>query len=712
LTSTTTGNRTSHITYDTQGNIASIVTADGKILNYAYDSMNRIKTQTLPDSSMIGYKYDADGNMTVLTNPKRVNYGFDYTKVNLRKTMATILSGNYQYVYDKERNLKSLTFPSGKKIVNTYASGLLKTMTASEVITNFTYGCSSLLAGVTKGSDKVTYGYDGTLLISDTRSGLLNQFIGYSYNKEFQVTLLNYAGTSQPFIYDNDGLLINAGSFTINRNIQNGLPESISDGTFINTRTFSGYGELDRNSYSIKGNSKYSYDLTRDLTGRITQKSETIDGVTSTYAYVYDTNGRLTQIKRNNIPLETYTYDTNGNRLTENNTLRNVNRSYTFSTEDQILTAGSETYEFDADGYLTRKTSGANVFTYQYSSNGELLSATLPGGNFITYDHDPLGRRISKRINGNITEKYLWKDAITLLAIYDGNNNLIMRFTYADGRMPVSMTYNGNIYYLAYDQVGSLKTVTDTSGNTLKMIDYDSFGSIISETNQTMKIPFGFAGGLHDRETGIVRFGARDYAPDLGRWTAKDPIDFAGGDMNLYGYVANDPINFGDSMGLWGEDVHSGIGNSSYGTYTWAQQLGFSSQQATWIAEGNNGTDGGFAGFLPILGEQSRHFNQLNPWMNGYQDSRDYWAFLELMRAVKYYKKGNCRVAYSYLGRGLHSIQDKFAHRDWNTGMSGWGRHPDWYDIWSDPKNELARKLTENASINYIHLFQMLTGQK
>ncbi len=73
---------------------------------------------------------------------------------------------------------------------------------------------------------------------------------------------------------------------------------------------------------------------------------------------------------------------------------------------------------------------------------------------------------------------------------------------------------------------------------------YDSFGSIINDTNLTLRIPFGFGGGLHDRDTNLVRFGARDYDPALGRWTAKDPIDFAGGDLNLYGYVLSDPVNF------------------------------------------------------------------------------------------------------------------------------------------------------------------------
>jgi hypothetical protein len=45
-------------------------------------------------------------------------------------------------------------------------------------------------------------------------------------------------------------------------------------------------------------------------------------------------------------------------------------------------------------------------------------------------------------------------------------------------------------------------------------------------------------------------FGARDYDPQSGRWTAKDWIRFAGGDTNLHGYVANDPVNFFDPNGL------------------------------------------------------------------------------------------------------------------------------------------------------------------
>lgn len=155
--------------------------------------------------------------------------------------------------------------------------------------------------------------------------------------------------------------------------------------------------------------------------------------------------------------------------------------------------------------------------------------------------------------------------------MYDGSDNLIMRFNYADGRLPVSMLRGGSTYYMMHDQVGSLRLIVDVTGNITKKIDYDSFGNIINDTNLGFTIPFGFAGGLHDRDTGLVRFGARDFDPSIGRWTAKDPIDFAGGDVNLYGYVQNNPVNWVDPLGLrerkhWGQilEAASDIGADAF----------------------------------------------------------------------------------------------------------------------------------------------------
>ena len=80
--------------------------------------------------------------------------------------------------------------------------------------------------------------------------------------------------------------------------------------------------------------------------------------------------------------------------------------------------------------------------------------------------------------------------------------------------------------------------------------DYDEYGIIVSDTNPGFQ-PFAFAGGIYDQHTKLTRFGARDYDAFTGRWTAKDPIGFSGGDMNLYGYVSNNPVQMGDPAGLW-----------------------------------------------------------------------------------------------------------------------------------------------------------------
>jgi len=249
--------------------------------------------------------------------------------------------------------------------------------------------------------------------------------------------------------------------------------------------------------------------------------------------------------------VEEYRYNAVGTRIYEMNALRGISgRSMSYSAEDRLLTAGGATYQYDVDGYLTTKTQGGSLTTYAYSSRGESLHVVLPDSRVIEYVHDPLGRRIAKKISGSIIEKYLWQGLTRLLAVYDGSDNLLVRFEYADGRMPVAMTTGGATYYLAYDQVGSLRVVADSSGTVVKRIDYDSFGNIIGDTNTPLTVPFGFAGGLYDRDTGLVRFGFRDYDPDVGRWTAKDPIGFAGGDTNLYGYCLNDPLNFFDPHGL------------------------------------------------------------------------------------------------------------------------------------------------------------------
>jgi RHS repeat-associated protein len=225
-----------------------------------------------------------------------------------------------------------------------------------------------------------------------------------------------------------------------------------------------------------------------------------------------------------------------------------IQKGFATQTSDGIF---ANSYTYDTDGYLKSKTDQTGTTTYTYGTLGELKTVSLSNGTTISYAYNANNQRVSKSVNNQITEKYLWLNLTTLLAVYDGNNNLKQRFVYADSRTPVAYTDNSNnIYYLSYNHIGTLKAVTNTNGQILKQLEYDSFGNILSDTNPTLDIHIGFAGGLYDKDTQLTRFGHRDYDSYTGRWTAKDPIDFEGGDSNLYGYVLGDPINFVDPSGL------------------------------------------------------------------------------------------------------------------------------------------------------------------
>ena len=220
---------------------------------------------------------------------------------------------------------------------------------------------------------------------------------------------------------------------------------------------------------------------------------------------------------------------------------------------------------YDDDGYLEEKVTPDGSTTYSYGTLGELIQVVTPTQT-ITYKHNANNQRVSKEVNGTVTEKYLWADLTTLLATYDKDDNLVQRFEYANNRMPAAMTDgNGTKYYLHYDQVGTLRAVSDASHNIVKEITYDTYGNILSDSNEAFTVPFGFAGGLYDRDTKLTRFGYRDYDATTGKWTAKDPIGFSGGDSNLYGYVLGDPVGFFDPDGLINRS--GGHGRNRNGTY-------------------------------------------------------------------------------------------------------------------------------------------------
>ncbi len=179
------------------------------------------------------------------------------------------------------------------------------------------------------------------------------------------------------------------------------------------------------------------------------------------------------------------------------------------------------------------------------------MQVVLPGDITIDYIVDGNDRRIGKRVNGTLIQGFLYQDQLNPVAELDGAGEIVARFIYGSkGNVPDYMVKGTSTYRIISDHLGSPRLVIDTvNGDVVQRMDYDEFGDITNDSNPGFQ-PFGFAGGVYDQHTGLTRFGARDYDPQIGRWTAKDPIRFAGGDANLYGYVLNDPVNLIDPTGL------------------------------------------------------------------------------------------------------------------------------------------------------------------
>ena len=159
-------------------------------------------------------------------------------------------------------------------------------------------------------------------------------------------------------------------------------------------------------------------------------------------------------------------------------------------------------------------------------------------------------------MNGTLVQGFLYQSQLAPVAELDGSSQVVSRFVYATkANVPEYMLKGGLTYRLISDHLGSVRLVVNTAdGAIAQRLDYDEFGRVVQNTAPGFQ-PFGYAGGLLDSHTGLTRFGARDYDATTGRWTAKDPIEFNGGDANLYTFAANDPVSRIDPAGLWSVQI-------------------------------------------------------------------------------------------------------------------------------------------------------------
>jgi RHS repeat-associated protein len=338
------------------------------------------------------------------------------------------------------------------------------------------------------------------------------------------------------FGYDADDVLISAGGMTVTRSM-NALLTNTSVGSVADTFGYNAYGEVV--SHGVSGAS-YSATYTRDAAGRVDTKTETIGGTTLATHYTYNAAGHLWQVFENGAPAATreYAYTPNGNR-----------DGGIYDAQDRLLSYGGATYTYGKNGELATKSSGGILEkTYDYDAFGNLRSVTPAAGPTITYVIDGLDRRVGKKLGGTLSQGFLYAGQ-RIIAELDGSGAIVSRFVYATGgHSPDVMVRGGTTYRIIKDDLGSPRLVVNaSSGAIAQRLEYDEWGNT-TESGTIGFQPFGFAGGLWDRDTNLIRFGARDYDPTTGRWTSKDLSRFGGG-LNFYAYANNDPINFIDPDG-------------------------------------------------------------------------------------------------------------------------------------------------------------------
>ncbi len=544
ITKVSQGLRYKTYTYDENGNLKEIFSFPSlRKTSYFYDENNRLIKQIFPDKQEVSYEYDGNSNLLSIKAPNGI-YDFAYNGINkiIHEQNPTNIQNIYEY--DKQRRLTKILKPSRDFIAYSYKNAKLDQVMSKTKQISYEYECENIKS-ITTDEENINYTYDGDLLTKIYFGGILDKSIDFTYNNDFLISSMTYADIKEKLFYDHDGILKQIGDLSITIDDKSNQIKSIHEGNFNIDYSYNKYGEL-----KSKKSTPYTLNIQK-IGDKITSKNEYIKdknkliGKLNTYIYTYDKRGRVTSLAKNLIIKEQYAYDESSNLTTIK--VNDKILKATYDKDNNMLSLGDINYTYTKDGYLKSRTHNNQTTTYSYDVFGNLKELKTPSKT-ISYEHSPTHQIIAKKINGEIVEKYLWLN-LKLLAIYDKNDKLKTRYFYGNEQVPYKMIKNGKIYYMYYNQINSLKLITDKNGKIIKQLDYDAYGNIIKDTNKSFLIKIGFAGGFMDEDTKLIRFGKRDYNPEQRRWTALDPIGFEGGDLNLYGYVLGDPVSKIDPTG-------------------------------------------------------------------------------------------------------------------------------------------------------------------
>ncbi|MEJ7623364.1 MAG: RHS repeat-associated core domain-containing protein [Pyrinomonadaceae bacterium] len=529
------------ITYDKVGNIKTKVDTAGRTTSYDYDAASRRTKITDALSNQTQFTYNASSQMTKVTDSLNQEYTFTYDQFG-RALTQTRNGTTTTFTYDAVGNSVTREDYNGDDATYTYDN--LNRLTAiayagaSSENATYTYDDLSRLLTATNQAGTVTFTYDNRNRLK-TETDVFNRVLEYGYDAASRRTSLKLgAANYATYAYDNANRLTSltdpAALNTINFSYDsaNRLTSRTYPNGVTTTYEYDGMSRLKRLKDATLLTTLFDRQYSYNSANQISQIAEP----SLTRSFGYDNVDRLTSVTGGTS--ESYAFDAVGNR-----TSSHLSTSYTTGSFNRLTATNSATYSYNPNGSVIGKSVGTTNWTYGWNRENKMVSAS-DGSASVSYQFDALGRRVKRTQSVNV-EKYTHDGEDVILDDIGGTLTKYQNGPGIDNKLKSTTTLVES-YFLA-DHLGSTNGLTNAVGLVTSSNSYDSFGNA---TNSAFSSRYQFTGREIDPLSGLNYYRARFHDPNLGRFTSEDPIGFGGGDINLYGYVRNRPLQLRDPRGL------------------------------------------------------------------------------------------------------------------------------------------------------------------
>ncbi len=546
------GNRELLWTRDDDGFVTAVDRA-GDRTEFGVDELGRTVT-AMRGGAMWTTSWDPRGYVSNLASDDlSVDVGWDPR--GLLAATEVPGAGDHTYDWSVDRDLESFVLPDGTTgTFETDAGGRPTGMTIPGRTAERTWNDVGQVTRWTTDDTQLAYEWDGFLMSSIRQTvGPADVEVARTFDDDFFVVARDVGPFTLMYDHDDDGLLVEASGMTIVRGEAGEIVET-SIGDVVTAYTYDTYGRQVGMSTTFDGAELYAYSVELDDGDRVVASTERVAGAQVRLTYERDALGQLTGVARDGASAETYDWAALGRRTTANGA------SAAYDADGRLTSQGAFGLAYDANGRVDELTTAADSLALEHDALGNLVAVVDASNARTEFVYDARGYRVGMFSDGVFARGWIYDDDRVPIAQVDSSGDVDAAFTYATrGNVPdLVHTASGDLR-LVTDWRGSVRMAVDVAtGQVVQERDYDAFGVPTSTVGRDVQ-PFAFAGGL-DHGLPMYAFSSRFYAPEIGRWLAPDRLSTRGGSLDLWLYVAGDPVSFYDRDGDW---IHIAIGGAA-----------------------------------------------------------------------------------------------------------------------------------------------------